>query len=93
MRMTVYHGEPNGPSLTVLAALFEKALDAELIHIDLARGQRHNLPFAQQPEVELSVEGEGPVVVVDGEAMTDSVFRSEERRVGKECRSRWSPYH
>ena len=22
-----------------------------------------------------------------------SVFRSEERRVGKECRSRWSPYH
>ena len=23
----------------------------------------------------------------------DSVLRSEERRVGKECRSRWSPYH
>ena len=23
----------------------------------------------------------------------DSVSRSEERRVGKECRSRWSPYH
>ena len=22
-----------------------------------------------------------------------SVLRSEERRVGKECRSRWSPYH
>ena len=22
-----------------------------------------------------------------------SVMRSEERRVGKECRSRWSPYH
>ena len=21
------------------------------------------------------------------------VLRSEERRVGKECRSRWSPYH
>ena len=21
------------------------------------------------------------------------VMRSEERRVGKECRSRWSPYH
>jgi len=26
---------------------------------------------------------------VDGNAVT----RSEERRVGKECRSRWSPYH
>ena len=23
----------------------------------------------------------------------DVIFRSEERRVGKECRSRWSPYH
>src|SRR2546429_8540107 len=23
----------------------------------------------------------------------DSDLRSEERRVGKECRSRWSPYH
>ena len=23
----------------------------------------------------------------------DEDFRSEERRVGKECRSRWSPYH
>src|SRR3989440_9242355 len=26
-------------------------------------------------------------------ARSDDVFRSEERRVGKECRSRWSPYH
>src|SRR2546430_13224335 len=24
---------------------------------------------------------------------TDRAQRSEERRVGKECRSRWSPYH
>jgi len=23
----------------------------------------------------------------------ESLLRSEERRVGKECRSRWSPYH
>ena len=23
----------------------------------------------------------------------NAVLRSEERRVGKECRSRWSPYH
>ena len=25
--------------------------------------------------------------------MTKTMIRSEERRVGKECRSRWSPYH
>ena len=24
---------------------------------------------------------------------TPLMYRSEERRVGKECRSRWSPYH
>ena len=23
----------------------------------------------------------------------EALSRSEERRVGKECRSRWSPYH
>jgi GST-like protein len=74
MTTTLYHGEPNGPSLTVLVALFEKAVPAELVHIDLAAGERHALPNAQQPEVAMSVEGEGPVLVVDGEAMTDSVF-------------------
>src|SRR5690606_32668037 len=31
----------------------------------------------------------GPVPVIEGQAR----HRSEERRVGKECRSRWSPYH
>ena len=29
------------------------------------------------------------IAIPDGEARV----RSEERRVGKECRSRWSPYH
>src|SRR2546421_6857231 len=28
-----------------------------------------------------------------GASATRPRFRSEERRVGKECRSRWSPYH
>ena len=27
------------------------------------------------------------------EAKVQQAIRSEERRVGKECRSRWSPYH
>ena len=27
------------------------------------------------------------------ESGVDNDHRSEERRVGKECRSRWSPYH
>src|SRR2546427_9933940 len=28
-----------------------------------------------------------------GRKTANAEFRSEERRVGKECRSRWSPYH
>ena len=30
---------------------------------------------------------------VETQATAKRVYRSEERRVGKECRSRWSPYH
>ena len=30
----------------------------------------------------------------DADVLTHAIMdRSEERRVGKECRSRWSPYH
>ena len=33
--------------------------------------------------------------LINAYALVNSAFffRSEERRVGKECRSRWSPYH
>src|SRR5687768_12040540 len=34
-----------------------------------------------------------PVVEALAAALGVSPARSEERRVGKECRSRWSPYH
>jgi len=74
MSLTLYHGEPNGPSLTVLAALFAKEVPAQLVHIDLAAGARHGLACAHEPLVAMSIEGEGPVLVADGEAMTDSVF-------------------
>ena len=34
-----------------------------------------------------------PMVLDLGILVLTFGFRSEERRVGKECRSRWSPYH
>lgn len=74
MSLTLYHGEPNGPSLTVLATLFAKEVPAELSYIDLVRGERHTLPFAREPLVAMSIEGEGPVLVADDEPMSDSVF-------------------
>ena len=42
--------------------------------------------------VELYVYKNYPYITVEG--ISDiTLTRSEERRVGKECRSRWSPYH
>ena len=36
-------------------------------------------------------------IIINGKVLHIGIFlignRSEERRVGKECRSRWSPYH
>jgi GSH-dependent disulfide-bond oxidoreductase len=72
MAVTLYHGEPNGPSLTVLAAVFETGFAVDLAKIDLSSGARHDLHLSR--EVGMSIEGEGPVLVVDGEQMADSVF-------------------
>ena len=33
------------------------------------------------------------IIVVGNPRVYKALRRSEERRVGKECRSRWSPYH
>ena len=38
-------------------------------------------------EVEVNLTAE------EKEELKGNTTRSEERRVGKECRSRWSPYH
>ena len=45
--------------------------------------------YDQIRNVELENHGEEILERVD----EDIANRSEERRVGKECRSRWSPYH
>jgi GST-like protein len=74
VNLTLYHGEPNGPSLTVLAALFETGCVAELKPVNLARGERHRPGVPRSILVDMSVEGEGPVLVADGEPMADSVF-------------------
>ena len=39
------------------------------------------------------LEALGANIFLSPESCLDMLGRSEERRVGKECRSRWSPYH
>ena len=48
---------------------------------------KKNVPFLPFSCSVIDFQEENP------EVRDASVLRSEERRVGKECRSRWSPYH
>src|SRR2546429_8634619 len=84
---------PAGDALPVLAAY-----DAEVILRSRARGER-SLPW------NLFLTGPKKTAIAPDELIIGirwrrfrgpgsfSKIRSEERRVGKECRSRWSPYH
>ena len=61
---------------------------------ELNRDQLHELKQAYYSELV----NEGTFAEVMGVNINEPSYemiasRSEERRVGKECRSRWSPYH
>ena len=51
--------------------------------------------YGMPVELRMNVQSAGGVISAQiyGEKLPYIKTRSEERRVGKECRSRWSPYH
>ena len=52
------------------------------------------MPYTTQDIRNLALVGQaGAGKTLLAEALLAQSGRSEERRVGKECRSRWSPYH
>src|ERR1041384_5747070 len=75
------------------------------LHAPISRARVANITGLNRATVSNIVNaliGEGLVLEGEGEqsdlgvgrpAVSLSLRRSEERRVGKECRSRWSPYH
>src|SRR5256885_6914320 len=75
-------------ALPILSA-FQTAKQKQVGAIMTTTGSRF---FAERKRiVELAGKYQLPVIYHQKEFVDDG--RSEERRVGKECRSRWSPYH
>ena len=75
---------------------FSKEENAPNVNITDPNGDNINLPLAYaEDEKQPRHEEKSNNIVFEGGAKieTAGVHRSEERRVGKECRSRWSPYH
>ena len=66
----------------ITSATFSNGRDFNLIN---SKGDAGNIIY------EIALLGERKKVSDTNEQKSDD--RSEERRVGKECRSRWSPYH
>ena len=71
-------------SAVVETALVERAILGSTVAEAAGQLLRRRLTDAAQA-------AEGASLLVQGFLM--GIGRSEERRVGKECRSRWSPYH
>ena len=80
-------GEIKKMSALLDSAVFPGVQGGPLEHVIAAKAV--SFGEALQPEyIEYQTQ-----VKKNAAAMAKAFMRSEERRVGKECRSRWSPYH
>jgi len=70
-------------------------IEAQMQEVDALLGSlsKRSTPVARLKGLAESWTRNGPVIVEHGCPIGGLSYRSEERRVGKECRSRWSPYH
>src|SRR3989442_1454478 len=90
----------SGNPSTALQAAQKQDVDPEAT---VTAGEKGALPMNLNNEIARATAAEGTKVNKAGDTMTGLLIlsadpgvalgRSEERRVGKEGRSRWSPYH
>ena len=66
---------------------WDSAIDADVLPMWVA-----DMDFRTAPSVIEALEKRVQHGIF-GYSKVPDAYRSEERRVGKECRSRWSPYH
>ena len=83
-------------SIIISSCIRDEALNAEadILSCTLPKAVMTTSPIINNNSVTLFVGPETDVSALAPEfTLTPGATRSEERRVGKECRSRWSPYH
>ena len=100
MRSAVYPGSFDPMTFGHLDIVDRARCMFDKIYVAIAINSAKNTLFSLEERRDLTKEvlkDRHDVEVVSFEGLlTDfarEVSRSEERRVGKECRSRWSPYH
>src|SRR2546423_12879215 len=86
------------PEGEIVADAFDGCARADQVEIPQAVGsiaEQHRAYEAAVRDDELLVKAYPGIAENDffGALAPKKIARSEERRVGKECRSRWSPYH
>ena len=90
-----YPGFPEGVTGPEMMELFRKQAErfgAEVVYADAIAVDVSERPFRVETAKE-SYQAEALIIATGAAAKWLGLVRSEERRVGKECRSRWSPYH
>src|SRR2546430_17153320 len=90
-------------TLKRVAEVVRKVIDYEIFAILLLNEKTQELKFrfqtgypadfAERTRLKVGEGVTGRAAQLRQAILVDDVTRSEERRVGKECRSRWSPYH
>src|SRR3989454_9475445 len=103
-RLEKYLGQPLSPEWRPLGRLEDERVPGDDGEGEHPKRDHHREVEGRNPgadadrvAVEILVDAAGDVA--QGTAMEErrraarEIDRSEERRVGKECRSRWSPYH
>src|SRR5437588_12036056 len=99
MSKDLYH-RGSGVAVSVNLAVVYRQIDQ--LTPDPANPRRHSKKQIRQIADSIKTFGFNVPVLVDadlnvkaghGRLLACRLLRSEERRVGKECRSRWSPYH
>src|SRR3712207_9410059 len=85
------------PHLRRIHALYRSPAHLAALRTEYSHCQAHlPHPLNRQPGTPDIYSRSNPVTVSTSSStqnLTSIPSRSEERRVGKECRSRWSPYH